>query len=97
MDLMEAYAMAKERDPLFGSSFYEHEAAKTQPAQGRALLLPQIQAYGTKGRYHYSCLYPSLVMILTASPWVYPSSSRFLIFPDFMNTGSTKFAGKLAT
>ena len=53
MDLVEAYTRAKEYDPLFGSSFYEHEAAKTLPAQGRAYLLPQIQAYGNESKFHY--------------------------------------------
>lgn len=53
MDLLEAYSRAKEHDPLFGASVYEHEAAKTLPAQGRANLLPQVQAYGTESRFHY--------------------------------------------
>lgn len=53
MDLVEAYARAKDHDPLFGASVYEHEAAKTLPAQGRAYLLPQIQASGTKTKFHY--------------------------------------------
>ncbi len=53
MDLLEAYTRAKEHDPLFGASFYEHEAAKTLPAQGRAYLLPQIQAYGNESRFRY--------------------------------------------
>jgi outer membrane protein len=53
MDLVEAYTRAKEHDPLFGSSFYEHEAAKTLPVQGRALLLPQVQAYGNDFKYNY--------------------------------------------
>ncbi len=53
MDLVEAYTRAKENDPLFGSSFYEHEAAKTLPAQGRSYLLPQISAYGTEAKYNY--------------------------------------------
>ncbi|SEM59788.1 outer membrane protein [Syntrophus gentianae] len=53
MDLMEAYSRARENDPLFGSSFYEHEATKTLPAQGRSYLLPQISAYGTEAKYYY--------------------------------------------
>lgn len=53
MDLIEAFHLAKEHDPLFASYAYEHEAAKTLPKQGRALLLPQIQAYGTYAKYHY--------------------------------------------
>jgi len=58
MDLMEAYMKAKEHDPLFGSSFYEHEAAKTLPAQGRSYLLPQIQAYGSESKYYYDSAPP---------------------------------------
>jgi outer membrane protein len=54
MDLMEAYARAKEHDPLLGSSFYEHEAAKTLPAQGRSYLLPQIQIFGSESGYYYA-------------------------------------------
>ena len=53
MDLMEAYVMAKDHDPLFGSAFYEHEAAKTLSKQGRSFLLPQIQASGTLSRYDF--------------------------------------------
>jgi len=53
MDLVEAYTRAREYDPLFGAAFYEHEAAKTMPAQGRSYLLPQISAYGTESRYNY--------------------------------------------
>lgn len=53
MDLLEAYAKAKEHDPLFGASRYEREAAETLPAQGRARLLPQIQASGTYAKFHY--------------------------------------------
>lgn len=53
MDLMETYVMAKDHDPRFGASSYEHEAARTLPAQGLSLLLPQIQAYGTESKYYY--------------------------------------------
>lgn len=53
LDLLEAYQLAKEHDPLFRSYFYENEAAKTLPKQGRALLLPQVQAYGAYAKYHY--------------------------------------------
>lgn len=53
MDLMQAYKMAKEHDPLFGSYFYEHEAAKTLPKQGRSFLLPKIQASSSVSRYDY--------------------------------------------
>jgi outer membrane protein len=53
MDLLEAYTRARAHDPLFGSSFYEHEAAGTLPAQGRSLLLPQVEAYGTRAEYYY--------------------------------------------
>jgi len=58
MDLMEAYTRAKEHDPLFGSSYYEHEAAKTLPAQGRSYLLPQVQAYGSESKYYYDSAPP---------------------------------------
>lgn len=58
MDLMEAFTKAKDHDPLFGSSFYEHEAAKTLPAQGRSYLLPQIQAYGSESKYYYDSAPP---------------------------------------
>ena len=53
MDLMEAYIAAKDHDPLFGSSFYEHEAAKTLSQQGLSFLLPQIQASGALSRYDF--------------------------------------------
>lgn len=53
MDLLEAFSRAKEHDPLFASSFYEYEAAKTLPAQGRAFLLPQVQAFATETRFQY--------------------------------------------
>jgi outer membrane protein len=53
MDLMEAYTRAKERDPLFGSSIYEHEAARTLSKQGRSFLLPQIQIGGAISRYDF--------------------------------------------
>lgn len=53
MDLVEAYTRARAHDPLFGTSFYEHEAAGTLPAQGRSLLLPQVEAYGSKSEYYY--------------------------------------------
>ncbi len=53
MDLLEAFYLAKKYDPLFGASIYEHEASKTLPAQGRAHLLPQVQAFGTGSKYHY--------------------------------------------
>ncbi len=50
---LENYRLAREHDPLFRSYFYENEAAKTLPKQGRALLLPQIQAQGIYAKYHY--------------------------------------------
>jgi len=53
MDLMEAYTRAKKSDPLFGSSVYEHEAAKTLSKQGRSLLFPLIQASGSTSRYEF--------------------------------------------
>jgi TolC family type I secretion outer membrane protein len=53
MDLMEAYTRAKEHDPLFGSSIYEHEAARTLSKQGRSFLLPQVQASGSLSRYYF--------------------------------------------
>jgi len=53
MDLLDAYSRARENDPLFGASFYEREAARTMPAQGRSYLLPQISAYGTESKYYY--------------------------------------------
>ena len=53
MDLMEAYTRAKEHDPLFGSSFYEREAARTLSKQGRSFLLPQIQIGGSISRYDF--------------------------------------------
>jgi outer membrane protein len=53
MDLMEAYTRAKKSDPLFGSSVYEHEAAKTLSKQGRSLLFPLIQASGSMSRYEF--------------------------------------------
>lgn len=53
MDLLEAYTRAKEHDPLFLSAIYEREAAKTLPAQGRAQLLPQIQAFATESKFQY--------------------------------------------
>jgi len=53
MDLMEAYIMAKAHDPLFGSSFYEQEAARTLPRQGRSFLLPKISAGSSLSRYNY--------------------------------------------
>jgi len=53
MDLMEAYTRAKEHDPLFGSSFYEREAARTLSKQGRSFLLPQIRIVGSTSRYEF--------------------------------------------
>jgi len=53
MDLMEAYNRARQHDPVFGAFFYEHEAAKTAPQQGRSLLLPNIQASGSAARIDY--------------------------------------------
>jgi len=53
MDLMEAYTRAKKSDPLFGSSIYEHEAAKTLSKQGRSLLFPLVQASGSMSRYEF--------------------------------------------
>jgi outer membrane protein len=53
MDLMEAYTRARKSDPLFGSSFYEYQAAKTLSKQGRSLLLPSIQASGSMSRYEF--------------------------------------------
>lgn len=53
MDLREAYTMAKEHDPLFGSAFYEYEAARTLSKQGRSFLLPQVQVSGALTRYSF--------------------------------------------
>lgn len=53
MDLMEAYNQARQHDPRFGASLYEHEAAKTLPKQGRSLLLPKIEATGSTSQYSY--------------------------------------------
>jgi TolC family type I secretion outer membrane protein len=53
MDLIEAYAKAREHDPLFGSASYEREATKTFSQQGWSLLLPQIQAGGTLSRFDF--------------------------------------------
>jgi len=53
MDLIEAYGKARQHDPLFGASFYEHEAAKTSPQQGRALLLPKITASSSASLIDY--------------------------------------------
>lgn len=60
MDLMEAYTRAKEYDPLFGSSIYEHEAARTLSKQGRSFLLPQIWLSGSISRYDFH-----------TAPWYY--------------------------
>ena len=53
MDLMEAYTRAKKSDPLFGSSFYEREAARTLSKQGRSFLLPQIRIVGSTSKYEF--------------------------------------------
>lgn len=53
MDLMEAYSRARGHDALFGVAFYEHEAARTLPKQGRAILFPTIQARGSAARINY--------------------------------------------
>ena len=53
MDLMEAYTRAKKSDPLFGSSVYELEAARTLSKQGRSFLLPKIQISGSTSRYEF--------------------------------------------
>jgi outer membrane protein len=53
MDLMEAYNQARQHDPRFGASVYEHEAAKTLPTQGRSFLLPKIEATGSTSQYSY--------------------------------------------
>ncbi|MGD9819731.1 MAG: TolC family outer membrane protein [Desulfomonilaceae bacterium] len=53
MDLLEAYGQARRHDPLFGASFYEHEAAKTSSQQGRSLLLPKISASGSASIIDY--------------------------------------------
>ena len=53
MDLMEAYTRAKKSDAVFGSSFYEHEAAKTLSKQGLSSLLPKIQIGGSTSRFEF--------------------------------------------
>lgn len=58
MDLSRAYELARANDPRFGAAFYEREASKTFPAQGRSLLLPQVQASGTLMKYNFDVAPP---------------------------------------
>ena len=65
MDLIEAYTRAKKSDPLFGSYFYEHEAAKTLSKQGLALLFPLVQASSSMSRFEFDTA-PSIYQNFTS-------------------------------
>ena len=54
MDLIEAYTLAKDHDPAFGSARYGLEASRTQSQQARSFLLPQVQATGSFSNYDFN-------------------------------------------